>query len=91
MTFISITEISSHYLRPPAFGPRAHAARHAFYRETKNRMMANLVSFVPVRAYKVLVADLIHGQLLINRLISPLSLVRLQTLEPAGQAEYAIV
>jgi hypothetical protein len=44
MTSISLTEISSHYLRPPAFGPRAHAARYASYRQPKNRMMANLVS-----------------------------------------------
>jgi len=37
-------------------------------------MEANLVSFVPVEAYKVLVLDLIHGLPTINRLISPLSL-----------------
>ena len=56
-----------------SFSPRAHADRHASCRQTKNRMKANLVSFVPVEAYKVLILDRIYGLLIINRLISPLS------------------
>lgn len=91
MTFISLTEFSSHYLPGHRYGPRAHAARYAFHRQTKNRMMANLVAFVQVRTYKVLILDLFHGQLITYRLISPHSLCAPSTLEPAGQAEYAIV
>ena len=66
---------SAHIARPAtSFGPRAHAGRYAFHQQTKNRIQANLVSFVQVRAYKVLILDHFDGLLIIHRLISPLSL-----------------
>lgn len=74
MTSISLTEFSSHYQPGHRHGPRAHAGRHAFCRQTKNRMKVNLFAIVQVRTYKVHILDLFHGQPITYRLISSHSL-----------------
>ena len=48
-----LIEFSSLFHAGHRHGPRAHAVRHASCRQTKNRIQANLVAFLPVRTYKV--------------------------------------
>lgn len=88
-----LTEFSSHYLAGHRHGPRAHADRHAFHQQTKNRIQANLVTFSSHRGHiRYLILDLFEGQLIVDRLICSHSLsCAFDHSSPLARPSYAIV